>query len=134
MNMTAREQIDALVKLAEKASEGPWIPDPRDGTKDVVCKDNPPDYDWVQIGPDNTAFICAARNAILALTTLLSELDAVMAREDKILAGLDRTIQQLAELANPLSPALNGSYAKGEQVGYENAVRIVSALRREVNK
>lgn len=139
------ETLRGLLKLAEDTTQAPWSAmwsgrTDGDHVTGLGCEIHGPlmetgvfkpashiiakvqDHMSHRIWRGNAAFISASRNAIPALTALL-------ANYGRMREGLDSAIQQLAELAQPLTPALNGSYAKGEQIGYENAVRILSALR-----
>lgn len=104
--------IDGLIELAKKASEGPWLnEEPGQVRTDFYMTD---DGDEVadHVGsfasgsddPDNAAFVAAANPAvILALCERLREAESAMKLSLKLLQDgeVDSAIDQIEEALNP---------------------------------
>lgn len=147
--MTEHIDRDALRKLADAATEGPWearecLPArPHDFA--VVLPDEGRDLpaayitDWCVTGPD-AAFIAAARTAVPALLDALDHADLLeeqlLTRNRNLLdavksaeAERDYRRRENEELSIALNLALTGEEVQtGER--YSNAVALAQAIRR----
>lgn len=101
MNMVrvADAQLDKLLALEEKATQGHWIAIPRGSPQWMVGPDPPGNCVVITSQKDdeeNSTFIAATRNSLKSLVTELRERRAADAAVTKMLAGF--TDEDIAEL------------------------------------